>query len=205
MKTLSKLFLSGLLAIIPITLTIYILYWFGSSAENLFGTVLKVALPEGYYFRGLGLISGFVLIISAGVLLRAWIFHRLFVWGESLLARLPMVRTVYSAIRDLMKFVSKPGGTQHGQVVLVTFHEKNINLIGFLTCENVHRVHSSLPDGYVSVYMPMSYMIGGCTIIVPATAVKPIDMPMNEAMKFSMTAGMVAAKNNVDEYIAPPK
>ena len=191
MKTLSKLFLSGLLAVVPITLTIYLLYWLGSSAEEMGGAMLKLLLPEGYYYKGMGLASGIALILAVGILLKAWIFRTLFQWGEALVAKVPMVRSVYNSIRDLMQFVSKSEGSPQGQVVSVDIEGQGMSVIGFLTQENVNQLHPSLPEGHAAVYIPMSYMIGGWTVIVPQERVTPIDMPINTAMRFAITAGMI--------------
>ncbi len=200
MKSLSKIFLSGLAAILPMTLTIYILFWLGSGAEHRLGGLIQLVIPQQYYWTGMGLIVGLILVFAVGLLLNALVIRNLFVWGEAWLAKVPLVKTLYGSIRDLMKFVSNAKGKQMGQVVTIKIGEPDILVLGFLTNENVSFIDKTLRPDLVAVYLPLSYQIGGHTVLVPRSTVKPADLPMNEAMRFAITAGMVTG-----EPKEPPK
>lgn len=195
MKSLSKIFLSGLAAILPMAITIYILFWLGSGAEDRLGGLIQVVVPQQYYWTGMGLIAGLVLVFAIGLLLNALVIRNLFVWGEEWLAKVPLVKTLYGSIRDLMKFVANSKGKQMGQVVTVKIGEPDILVLGFLTNENVRFIDKSLRPDLVAVYLPLSYQIGGHTVLVPRSAVKLADLPMNEAMRFAITAGMVTGES----------
>ena len=99
-----------------------------------------------------------------------------------------------------MKFVSNSKGKQMGQVVTVKIGEPDIMVLGFLTNGNVGFIDKTLRPDLVAVYLPLSYQIGGHTILVPRSAVKPAELPMNEAMRFAITAGMLTGENK-----DPPK
>jgi len=200
MKSLSKIFLSGLAAILPMAMTVYILYWLGSGAENRLGGLIQLIIPQQYYWAGMGLIAGLILVFVVGLLLNALVIRNLFVWGEAWLAKVPLVKTLYGSIRDLMKFVSGAKGRQMGQVVTVKIGEPDILVLGFLTNENVSFIDKTLRPDLVAVYLPLSYQIGGHTVLVPRSAVKHAELPMNEAMRFAITAGMVTG-----EHKEPPK
>lgn len=191
MKSVSKIFLSGLVAILPMAVTIYILYWLGSAAENKLGGFIKLLMPIEYYWTGMGLIAGIALVFVVGLLLNALVVRNLLVWSEDWLAKVPLVKTLYGSIRDLMKFVSNSKGKQLGQVVTVKIGEPDIMVLGFLTNENVGFIDRSLRPDLVAVYLPLSYQIGGHTVLVPRSAVKPADLPIKDAMRFAITAGMV--------------
>ncbi len=195
MKSLSKIFLSGLAAILPMAITIYILFWLGSGAEDRLGGLIQVVVPQQYYWTGMGLIAGLVLVFAIGLLLNALVIRNLFVWSEEWLAKVPLVKTLYGSIRDLMKFVANSKGKQMGQVVTVKIGEPDILVLGFLTNENVRFIDKSLRPDLVAVYLPLSYQIGGHTVLVPRSAVKLADLPMNEAMRFAITAGMVTGES----------
>ena len=194
MKSVSKIFLSGLAAILPMAVTIYILYWLGSAAENRLGGLIKLLMPVEYYWTGMGLIAGIALVFVVGLLLNALIIRNLFVWGEAWLAKVPLVKTLYGSIRDLMKFVSNSKGKQLGQVVTVKIGEPDIIVLGFLTNENVGFIDKALRPDLVAVYLPLSYQIGGHTVLVPRSSVKPADLPIKDAMRFAITAGMVSGE-----------
>lgn len=200
MKSLSKIFLSGLAAILPMAITMYILYWLGSGAEERLGGLIQLVVPQHYYWTGMGLIAGLLLVFAIGLLLNALVIRNLFVWSEEWLAKVPLVKTLYGSIRDLMKFVSNSKGKQMGQVVTVKIGEPDIMVLGFLTNGNISFIDKTLRPDLVAVYLPLSYQIGGYTILVPRSAVKPAELPMNEAMRFAITAGMLTGENK-----DPPK
>lgn len=195
MKSLSKIFLSGLAAILPMAITMYILYWLGSGAEERLGGLIQLVVPQHYYWTGMGLIAGLLLVFAIGLLLNALVIRNLFVWSEEWLAKVPLVKTLYGSIRDLMKFVSNSKGKQMGQVVTVKIGEPDIMVLGFLTNGNISFIDKTLRPDLVAVYLPLSYQIGGYTILVPRSAVKPAELPMNEAMRFAITAGMLTGEN----------
>lgn len=191
MKTISKIFLTGLAAVLPVVLTVYILAWLGGSAEALLGGLIKLLLPDRWYRPGMGLTAGVALIFVIGLMLRTWIMRRVFVWGERLLNRIPLVKAIYGSIRDLMGFFAGGKGQGFSQVVLVRLGDTDMQLLGFVTREDF----SDLPTGIggsdrVAVYMPMSYQIGGYTALLPRSAVTPVSMSMQEAMRFAVTGGM---------------
>ncbi len=203
MKSLSKIFLSGLAAILPMAVTIYILFWLGSGAETRLGGLIQLIIPPRYYWTGMGLIAGLFIVFAVGLLLNALVIRNLFVWGEAWLAKVPLVKTLYGSIRDLMKFVSSSKGKQMGQVVTVKIGEPDILVLGFLTNENVGFIDKTLRPDLVAVYLPLSYQIGGHTVLVPRSAVKLAELPMNEAMRFAITAGMVTGEHK-DTPKPPP-
>ncbi len=196
MKRLSKIFFTGLVTILPSALTVYILYWLGSSAENRLGGLIKLIIPDDYYWTGMGMIAGVALVLSVGVLMNAYVVRNLVIVGENWLAKVPLVKTLYGSIRDLMKFVSGSKEKQLGQVVTVKISEPDIWVLGFLTNENVGIIDSKLRPDLVAVYLPLSYQIGGHTILVPRSAVRLAEISKNDAMRFAITAGMITGDTN---------
>lgn len=191
MKAISKIFLAGLAATVPIAITAYILFWLGSSAERLFGAAVRFTAPHVPYHAGMGLVIGVLVIFLVGLFMRAWIVRKAFSLAEGMVSRVPVVKTVYGSARDLIAFVTSSGDRQFDQVVAITLPNTGIRLLGFVTREDVHHVAEGLAaPGDIAVYLPMSYQIGGHTIMVPRSAVEPVAMSMNEAMRFALTAGM---------------
>ena len=192
MKGLSKIFFTGLAAVLPVLLTFYILVWLGTKAESVFGGTINLLLPEHWYKPGMGLVAGVLFIFLVGLTLRAWVVRRFFSLGERLLSRIPLVKAIYGSIRDLMGFF---GGKDQGfsQVVLVRLGDTQMKLLGFVTREDFNDLPAGLAgNGIVAVYLPMSYQIGGYTVMLPRSAIEPVNMSMQEAMKFAVTGGMKA-------------
>jgi uncharacterized membrane protein len=191
MKKLSGIFLKGLAAILPIAITLYLLYWIGSSAEALLGGLLMQVLPDDRYVPGMGLIAGVLLIFLLGVLLNAYLVQKLWQWVESQIGRIPFVKTIFSATQDVMRFFSPTAQRDLSQVVMVPVGDTGYRIIGFVTRQDL----SDLPAGLggpnvVAVYTPLSYQIGGYTLMVPRDKLVPIEMSVEQAMRFALTAGV---------------
>lgn len=191
-KSIGTTLLTGFITLLPVVLTIYLLYWAAISSEQLMGNALRWALPNAIYFPGLGMIAALVVMFIVGLLMKAILVRQLFSFGEQILYRLPLIKTVYRAIRDLFDFFS-PKKEGLGQVVAVTYN--GMETIGFVTQTDQQRLPESFRDqDKVLVYLPMSYMIGGFTVFIPKEHVRPLKMSMEEAMRFVLTAG-ITGKN----------
>jgi uncharacterized membrane protein len=190
-QALSVIFLRGMVVVLPITLTIAVLAWFISASEEFLGAILRVMLPDEYYWPGLGIVLGIALIFAAGILVSGRIFRHLLETADALLARIPVVKTIYISIRDVASLMSGDSQKGLGQVVAVRIQD--MRLIGFVTTEDP----KSLPgaqatDNVIGVYLPMSYGIGGYTVYLPKAQVEPLDMSLEDAMRATMSGGVSA-------------
>jgi len=196
LRKIGKLFIQGIVAILPVVLTIYILYWLAVSAESILGSFIKFFIKD-LYVPGMGVVAGFLIVVGVGMLLRIWIFHKVFEWGEKILEKLPLVKSLYGSIRGLMNLFDTSKKKKFSKVVMVTIANKDTQLIGLVTREDF----GDMPDGIdndqtIAVYLPMSYQMGGFTVFVPKTNVKPVDMSIEEAMRFALTAAVSTEKRN---------
>ena len=185
---LVRLFLKGLATIIPIALTLIIVFWLAGIAENYFGGMIQFVLPEAWYVRGMGLVLGIVLVTLIGLLSQVYLVRKLIDFGEAILDRMPVVKSVFRATKDFVEYFSGDDGEKFNQVVLVR-HPSGYSLLGFITREDF----SSLPfgrEGEVAVYLPLSYQIAGYTLFVPRDWCEPVDMPFEDAVRLILTAAM---------------
>ena len=188
LKSISKILITDFITLLPVVLTIYLIYWLAISSEQVMGNALKLLLPNTVYFPGMGMIAGLIVVFIVGLMMNAYMVRQLFSLGEQLLYRLPLIKTVYRAFRDFFDFFS-PKKEQFGQVVAVTFN--GMELVGFVTQENPQRLPESFRDrDSVLVYLPMSYMVGGYTVLVQRSELRTLKMSMEEAMRFVLTAGI---------------
>jgi uncharacterized membrane protein len=193
MKYLGRIFLTGVLTVLPVLATIYLLIWLFTTAESFLGKPLQWLIPEGFYRAGMGLVVGVLVIFVVGVLMRAYIVRRLFGFTENLLLQLPLIKTIYAALRDFFGLFAGQDDQVALQVVTVTLPGTGMRLMGFVTRDHF----SDLPEGVasegeVAVYLPMSYQIGGYTLFMPRSQIKPVDMSREQAMRFVLTAGLRA-------------
>ena len=194
MKFIGRNMLTGLVAILPVFLTLYLLYWFAVTAETSLGKMIRVVLPDDLYWPGMGLVVTLLAVFLLGLLMHAYVFRRLFARVEQLLYHMPLIKTVYSAIRDFFNYFSPTSKREFEQVVSVSIGDTGMQVIGFVT----QAVSERLPEDFrdedsILVYIPLSYMIGGYAVLMPRSAVRPLDMNMEEAMRFTLTAGVTGS------------
>ena len=191
-KSIGTTLLTGFITLLPVVLTIYLLSWLAVSSEQVMGGALRWVLPEAIYFPGLGMITGLAIVFLVGLMMKAIFVRQLFALGAQILYKLPLIKTVYRVMHDLFEFFT-PKKEGLGQVVIVNIN--NMEMIGFVTQEDMSR----LPESFrktesVLVYIPMSYMIGGFTLLIPRSKITPCKMKADEAMRFVLTAG-ITGKN----------
>jgi uncharacterized membrane protein len=193
MKSISKIFLTGVFTVLPVVATVYLVIWVLTSVEGFLGRQLKLLIPDQHYHAGMGMLAAVIVIFAVGLLMRAWIFRQMMKLGESALLGIPVVKVVYKSLRDLFGMFSGDQNSGMLQVVSVQYPGTQMRLLGFVTRNDF----SDLPQGVagvddVAVYLPMSYQVGGYTVIVPRTQITPIEMAREEAMRFVLTAGLTA-------------
>jgi len=189
-RRLSGAMLRGLVVVLPIGLTVWLLWWLGSSAESLLRQPILLLLPEQYYVPGMGIVAGLVLLLAAGTMVNALIVRQLLASWEAFLDRIPVVKTIYGAIRDFTKLL--PAGGKRSdlkRVVLASFGDAR--LVGFVTRDDASEL-GIVPraDDLVAVYFPMSYQIGGYTVLLPRDRIAPLDMSVETAMRLVLTGGV---------------
>ena len=195
MNALGKLFLKGLAVVIPISLTLAILWWLAREAEQILGGLLQSFLPEGWYIPGMGVISAVAITILVGLLTHVILFQKLFAIGDTLLNRLPLVKTIYSALKDFIGYLSPDSQMALSKVVLVKVPGQEFEQLGFVMREDFSRLPLQLTvDEPIAVYLPMSYQIGGYTLFLPRSCLTPVDMSFEEGMKLVITGAISREK-----------
>ena len=198
MKQITRTFFTGLAVTLPVVATVYILVWLALATESTLDGLLRFVLPHVAYFPGMGVVLGVVLVFLVGLLMRAWVVRKIFGWTEALMYRVPLVKTVYGALRDFMNFLSRPQEQGLRQVVLVRLGDADLRVMGFVTRDDRAGLPPGMSEpGMIMVYLPMSYQIGGYTVLVPRASVQPVDMSFEEAMRFTLTAGLSVPAFNV--------
>jgi uncharacterized membrane protein len=192
-----RIFLTGLFTVLPLIATIYFVVWVLAVFERFFGKQVLFFIPDEWYHPGMGLAVAVVFVFLVGLLMHAILFRRLFGWAERVLLGIPLVRSVYTALRDLVGLFAEQKGPSL-QVVSLEL-PGGMRLLGFVTRADFNDAPPGVArPGEVAVYLPMSYQIGGYTVLVPKSACQPVQMSREEAMKFILTAGLKAASPSAD-------
>jgi uncharacterized membrane protein len=183
-------FIRGVLTLLPFGLTIYVLILFLKWSEATFASTFTWALGDAY-IPGMGLGFGVIVICLLGFLISHETMGSVFSFIEVPFKNVPIVKSIYSAIKNLADYFSPDGDHTSRQVVSVHVPNLNIQMIGFLTRSDLRGLpQDSDKTDRVAVYFPMSYQIGGYTAFVPRAWVTKIDMPVEIAMRSALTAWM---------------
>jgi uncharacterized membrane protein len=204
-KRIYQYFFRGLITALPLGLTVYLLYVFLNWSEKLAMWLIRPFIGE-FYVPGMGLALGMVGIFLLGVLVSQRGVSRLLSLVELPFTNLPVVKSIYSSLKDFADYFSPqrdPAGQQTVVVLRMPGHE--LEIVGLVTRQGV----DDLPSGFlqhdrVAVYLPMGYMIGGYTVFVPRAWVQPIDMSVEEAMRASLFAWMSTARSDRTSTAPPP-
>ncbi len=199
MRKILTLTMSGLVTVLPLALTVYVIWWLVHTVE----TWLRLALinmhvvSAAHYWPGLGLIAGFLLLLFVGSVVNAYAGKILLKYWNDFLGRIPFIKTLYGGFRDVVSLLPSGSGEKRDlqRVVLARFGE--VHAIGFVTREDVPAVLNVYGGhDWVTVYFPMSYAFGGYTIYLPRDRVQHLDISVEDAMRLAITAGLTASSGN---------
>jgi len=186
MKRFLKYFLRGLLVFVPVGVTIIIIVYVFTSLDTLFKDYLKFI-----EYASLRLLVGLLITIGGifliGLFASNFVGKKLFGLLDKVFTNVPLVKMLYSAIKDLVEAFAGEK-KKFDKPVLVTLGTSSYaKIVGFMTRENLDNL--GLKD-HVAVYLPQSYNFAGNVLIFPKEAVKPLDIESSELMTFIVSGGV---------------
>lgn len=189
MKTILKSFINGILTIVPIILVIYVIYKTFLILDGLLGNTLRPYFKDDY-IPGIGLLTTIILITFLGWLSTKFITGKIIKIIDILLERIPVIKTIYSVIKDTVQsFLGEK--KSFSKVALVVIPGTEMRSMGFITSEQLENFYSPLKD-HVAVYVPQTFQVAGFTFLIPKEQVEIIDVKPEEAMKFILSGGMTS-------------
>jgi uncharacterized membrane protein len=190
---LKAYFITGILVLLPLALTFWILKALLQSMERLIGDPLQQYLH--IYIPGIGIILLICLILLVGIFARNFIGKKLGQLGEKILSKIPLVRNIYSSIKQLIYTIFAQGKSNFRGVVLVEYPRRGAYSIGFITGETRGEVQQITNGTMVNVFIPTTpNPTSGFFILFPETEIKLLHMTVEEGLKMIISAGMVTPK-----------
>ncbi len=190
-KTLRHAFTTGLVIVIPMVITVWVLVALFNALDRIIAPLL---VRFGVEIPGLGFVAMIVLILIVGMLSRNLVGKYLVGVLDGIISRIPIARTIYTATRDVMKaFSVGQQGRSFRQVVLVEYPKKGIYSIGFVTNEIDWKTGPGSTKQMVSVYFPHPpNPTSGVMALIPRKDVQVLEMPVEEGLKLALSGGIVA-------------
>lgn len=198
LRAFGKTIVAGIAVTVPFFISVWVALWLGNSVADLTHSVLKSvgapALPRtGWQWAVvagvIGVLGGLVVFWLVGTLARMYLGRKLVDLGEFLMLHIPLIKSLYEAARDMMRFF---GGekTRGSKVVYVSLAGGQIQMLGLLTNPKPRGYHPEEGEsvGRVAVWLPMSYQLGGFMIYVHPDQIRPAHLTVEQAMKICATA-----------------
>jgi len=189
---MKKYLITGLLIWIPVAITIWVLALIVNTMDQ-----TLTLLPPGFLPKiripGLGALLTVVVVLTTGVLASNIIGQRLLRLSERVLGRIPVVKSIYSGVKQVSDTLFKPGGQAFRKALLVQYPRQGSWTIAFLTGKPGGDVVNHLRGEYVSVYVPTTpNPTSGFFLMMPMEDVIELDMSVDEALKYVVSMGVVA-------------
>jgi uncharacterized membrane protein len=187
---LKRHFVSGVLVVVPLILTYLVLKFLFETVDGILQPILHTAF--GYYVPGLGVVTTILVIILAGFFTRNIVGARLYRLGDRVLVRMPIIRPIYSAAKQLLEAVALPTTQSFKEVALVEYPRRGVWALCFIANQVRVGTDESSRES-VSVFVPSTPTpISGIVIIVPAEEVLRVAMTVEEGVKFLVSGGVAS-------------
>jgi uncharacterized membrane protein len=194
-KKVKQIFLTGLAVTIPFGLTIYILIFLISLMDGLFTIIPTRFHPDqvlGFHIPGLGIIFTLILILAMGLTTRSILGRSLLLWGERLVYKIPLVRGIYQALKQIVYAMMSTKGESFKRVVMVEFPRKGLYTVAFVTGVASGEMQEKSEERCINLFIPTTpNPTSGFYMMVPENQVVRLDMSVEEAFKLIMSGGIV--------------
>ena len=196
-KALKKYLITGVLVWLPIAVTIWAMSYIISAADKLINLLPESWQPQhfwGFNIPGLGIVAATVVLFVTGVFAANVLGRRILGAWDSLLGRIPVVKSIYSSVKKVSESLLSDSSRSFKTPVLVPFPQPGIWTIAFVSGHIPDKLKGSLPqdDDYISVYVPTTpNPTGGYYIMVKKNDVRELDMSVDQALKYVISLGMV--------------
>ena len=196
-KALKKYLITGVLVWLPIVVTVWVLTYIINASDQLINLIPSRWRPEnytGFKIPGLGVIVAVVVLFVTGVFAANVLGRKILEGWDSLLGRIPVVKSIYSSVKKVSESLLSDNGRSFKTPVLVPFPQPDIWTIAFVSGSIPAVVQKSLSETetYVSVYVPTTpNPTGGYYIMVKQSDIRELDMSVDDALKYVISLGMV--------------
>jgi uncharacterized membrane protein len=200
MAALRRWLLAGLLVLLPLMITIWVINWIVSTLDQTLQILPEQWQPDrmlGVHIPGFGVLLALVIVLVIGAVTSNFIGRRLMSWWDSLLGRIPIVRSIYSSVKKVSDTLFSEKGNAFRKALLVQWPRPGVWTIAFLTGTPGGDVSRHLADDYLSVYVPTTpNPTGGYFVMLKRSDCIELDMTVDEALTYVISMGVVVPGSN---------
>ena len=203
MSSIRRWLLAGLLVLVPLTITLAVLNWIVSTLDQTLQILPGSWHPDkllGFHIPGFGVVLTLVIVLLMGAVASNFFGKRLVQWGNSLLSRIPIVRSIYSSVKQVSDTLFSENGNAFRKALLVQWPREGVWTIGFLTGLPGGDVVNHLPGEYLSVYVPTTpNPTGGYFVMLKKSDCIELQMSVDEALTYVISMGVVVPAKRADK------
>jgi uncharacterized membrane protein len=196
MGALRKWLIAGLLVIVPLVITLGVLNWIIGTLDQTLAILPEAWQPDrllGVHIPGFGVILTLLILLLVGGITSNFIGRKLVGWGDALVRRIPVVRSIYSSVKQVSDTVFSDSGNAFRTAVLVQWPREGVWTVAFVTGQPSGEVAALLRDDYVSVFVPTTpNPTGGYFVVVRKSECIELEMSVDAALKYIVSMGVVA-------------
>ena len=196
MSALRKWLVAGLLAIVPVVVTLAVLRWIVNTLDSTLLILPEAWQPDrliGYHIPGFGVLLTLAILLIVGAVVSNFFGRKIVEWGDQLVTRIPVVRSIYSSVKQVSDTLFSPSGNAFRTAVLVQWPRADMWTIGFVTGAPGGDAANYLVGDYVSVYVPTTpNPTGGYFVMLRKSDCIELKMSVDEALKYVISMGVVA-------------
>lgn len=196
MSALRKWFFAGLLVVLPLAITVWVLQWILGTLDQTLLILPAGWQPDlliGVHIPGLGVLLALAILLVVGAVASNFIGRRLLSWGDGFLHRIPVVRSIYSGVKQVSDTLFSENGNAFRTAVLVEWPRAGVWTIGFVTGAPGGDVPNHLAGDYLSVYVPTTpNPTGGYFVMLRKSDCIELRMTVDEALRYVISMGVVA-------------
>lgn len=200
-KSLRNYLIAGLVVWLPILVTFMVFRFVIELLDKTVSLLPPSYRPEqvlGLDIPGIGVIFSLLILLITGIIATNFFGQRIVLWGESLLARIPLVRSIYSAVKQVINAILATNSQAFRKVVLIEYPRKGLWSIAFLTGMQNTQLSAKLQEEVYTLFIPTTpNPTSGFLIMVPKSQTTELDMSIDEALKFVISLGVMHPAANV--------
>jgi uncharacterized membrane protein len=195
MSAVRKWLLAGLLVIVPVAITIGVLQWIIGTLDRTLAILPEAWQPDrliGVHIPGFGVLLTLGILLAVGAVVSNFMGKKLVIWGDTLVSRIPVVRSIYSSVKQVSDTLFSPSGNAFRKAVLVQWPRPDVWTIGFVTGIPGGDVSNYLVGDYLSVYVPTTpNPTGGYFVMLRKSDCVELKMSVDDALKYVISMGVV--------------
>lgn len=208
MSSVRRWLLAGLLVLVPLAITLAVLNWIVGTLDQTLLILPSAWHPDkllGFHIPGFGVLLTLAIVLLMGAIASNFLGRKLGHWGNLLLHRIPIVRSIYSSVKQVSDTLFSENGNAFRQALLVQWPREGVWTIGFLTGVPGGDVVNHLPGDYLSVYVPTTpNPTGGYFVMLRKTECVELKMSVDEALTYVISMGVVVPPRPSAPSLNPP-